>query len=80
VVLKVVKTTRRLELCGNVREYVLEGSTAHTDALMSYDDLLKDYDRQIMDHLESYAKGQRPYERFGKLLVASQTRSERHLR
>ncbi|MEY2518316.1 MAG: hypothetical protein QOF24_75 [Verrucomicrobiota bacterium] len=57
VVLKVVKTTRRPELCGNVREYVLKGSTVCTDALMSYDALSKDYDRQIIDHLECYAKG-----------------------
>ena len=28
-----------------------------TDALMSYDDLGRDYDRQIIDHLEAYAKG-----------------------
>jgi transposase-like protein len=57
VVLKVVKTTRRPELCGNVREYVLEGSTVNTDALMSYDDLSRDYERKIIDHLECYAKG-----------------------
>jgi hypothetical protein len=25
---------------------------------MSYDDLEKDYDRQVIDHLECYAKGQ----------------------
>ena len=57
VVLKVVGTTRRPELCGNVRQYVLAGSTVCTDALMSYDDLSKDYDRQIIDHLVSYARG-----------------------
>jgi transposase-like protein len=57
VVLKVVKTTRRPELCGNVREYVLPGSTVCTDALMSYDDLQRDYDRQVVDHMECYARG-----------------------
>ncbi len=57
VVVKVVKTTRRPELCGNVREYVLHGSTVCTDALMSYDDLHRDYDRQIVDHMESYVRG-----------------------
>ena len=41
VVLKVVKTTRRPELCGNVREHVEQGATVCTDALMSYDDLEK---------------------------------------
>src|SRR5207245_4098704 len=39
VVLNVVKTTRRPELCGNVREHVTAGSTVCTDALMSYDAL-----------------------------------------
>jgi hypothetical protein len=58
VVLKVVKTTRRPELCGNVREHVQQGATICTDALMSYDDLERDYDRQVIDHLECYAKGQ----------------------
>lgn len=57
VVLKVVNTTRRPELCGNVREYVLKGSTVCTDALMSYDDLSRDYDRQIVDHLKAYVRG-----------------------
>ena len=52
VVLKVVPNTRRPELCGNVREYVLEGATVCTDALMSYDDLAKDYDRQTVDHMK----------------------------
>src|SRR5206468_4746557 len=58
VVLNVVKTTRRPELCSNVREHVNAGTTVCTDALMSYDDLAKDYDRQIIDHLECYARGQ----------------------
>jgi hypothetical protein len=58
VVLKVVRTTRRPELCGNVRQHVAQGATVCTDALMSYDDLERDYDRKIIDHLECYAKGQ----------------------
>jgi transposase-like protein len=57
VVLKVVPNTRRPELCGNVRQHVTAGATVCTDALMSYDDLSKDYDRQIIDHLECYARG-----------------------
>jgi hypothetical protein len=58
VVLKVVPNTRRPELCGNVRQFVKPGTTICTDALMSYDDLEKDYDRQVIDPLECYAKGQ----------------------
>lgn len=57
VVLKVVKTNRRPELCGNVRQYVLEGSTVCTDSLMSYDNLSTDYDRKVIDHAISYAEG-----------------------
>src|SRR6266481_7226698 len=57
VVLKVVPNTRRPELCANVRENVTEGSTVCTDALMSYDDLEKDYDRRVIDHAVSYAQG-----------------------
>lgn len=57
VVLKVVNTTRRPELCGNVREYVMPGSTVCTDALMSYDDLERDFDRQVIDHMERYVDG-----------------------
>ena len=57
VVLKVVSNTRKPELCGNVREYVLKGSTVCTDALMSYDDLASDYDRKVIDHAVSYANG-----------------------
>ncbi len=58
VVLKVVPNTRRPELCGNVRQHVKAGATVCTDSLMSYDDLEKDYDRQVIDHLECYARGQ----------------------
>src|SRR6266478_1506783 len=57
VVLKVVPNTRRPELCSNVREHVTEGSTVCTDALMSYDDLERDYDRRVIDHAISYAQG-----------------------
>ena len=57
VVLKVVNTTRRPELCGNVREYVLPGSTVCTDALMSYDNLAHDYDRRVVDHMVTYVDG-----------------------
>src|SRR5947208_7096542 len=57
VVLTVVPNTRRPELCGNVREHVQKGSMVCTDALMSYDDLERDYDRRVIDHAISYAQG-----------------------
>src|SRR6266705_2210569 len=57
VVLNVVDNTRRPELCGNVRKHVEQGATVCTDALMSYDDLERDYDRRVIDHAISYAQG-----------------------
>jgi len=57
VVLKVVDNTRRPELCGNVQKHVEQGSMVCTDALMSYDDLERDYDRRVIDHAISYAQG-----------------------
>src|SRR5260370_2334452 len=74
VVLKVVPNTRRPELCGNVREHVEKGSTVCTDALMSYDDLERDYDRRVIDHAESYAQGNAHtncLENFSRLLKRS---------
>jgi transposase-like protein len=57
VILTVVENTRRPELCGNVRQHVVKGSMVCTDALMSYDDLERDYDRRVIDHAISYAEG-----------------------
>jgi transposase-like protein len=57
VALKVVPTTRKGELQGNVREYVLQGSTLCTDKHRSYDGLESDYDHQVIDHAERYAQG-----------------------
>lgn len=58
VIAKVVPNNRRPVLCANVREHVEAGATVCTDALMSYDALESDYDRRIIDHMESYAQGQ----------------------
>jgi transposase-like protein len=55
--LKVVKTTRKHELQGSVREYVLKGSEVHTDALKSYEGLSNDYAHKVVDHAICYAKG-----------------------
>src|SRR5207247_5299031 len=44
--------------CAEMSENTLKkGSTVCTDALMSYDDLDRDYDRRVIDHAESYAQG-----------------------
>lgn len=57
VKLKVLKTTRKHEVQGNVREYVLKGSEVHTDALRSYIGMNQDYIHQVVDHAICYAKG-----------------------
>jgi transposase-like protein len=57
VVLKVVETTRKPELQGHVRKYVLRGTEVHTDSLKSYDGLEDEYTHHVIDHAECYAKG-----------------------
>lgn len=57
VKLKVLKTTRKHEVQGNVRKYVLKGSEVHTDALRSYIGMDDGYVHQVIDHAICYAKG-----------------------
>ena len=57
VVLKVVDTTRKAELQGQVRQYVLKGSEVHTDALKSYEGLADEYTHNVIDHAVSYVRG-----------------------
>jgi len=56
VVMTVVDGTKRPELQGNVRKYVLKGSEVHTDALRSYTGLSEDFTHKVVDHAESYVK------------------------
>lgn len=49
----VVRTTRRMELEGKIREHVSPGSTAYTDALKSYRALREDYVHDFVDTLRS---------------------------
>ena len=57
VIVKPIKTNRSKAIQDNVREYVLKGSQVFTDSLMSYRGLQDEYDHQIIDHAECYAKG-----------------------
>jgi transposase-like protein len=57
VVLKVVDNTRKPELQGQVRKYVLKGAEVHTDALKSYDGLSDEYTHNVIDHADCYVKG-----------------------
>ena len=55
--LQVVKTVSRPELDGNVRKYVLKGSSVMTDKLASYDGLWTEYEHQVVDHAKEYVRG-----------------------
>lgn len=55
--LHVVETTRKPELQGHVRNYVLKGSEIHTDALKSYSGLCDEYTHNVIDHAVSYVNG-----------------------
>lgn len=57
IIAKVVRNTSRKTLHGNVREYVLKGSDVFTDALQSYNKLNEEYNHQVIDHAQCYAKG-----------------------
>jgi transposase-like protein len=57
VVLKALRGTKKPELQGNVREYVLKGSTICTDKHRSYEGLESDYNRHVIDHAVEYANG-----------------------
>lgn len=56
VVMQVVESTKRPELQGNVRKYVLKGTEVHTDALRSYTGLAEDFNHKVVDHAECYVK------------------------
>ena len=57
VVMQVVDGTKRAELQGNVRKYVLKGAEVHTDALKSYTGLAEDFTHNVIDHAVSYVRG-----------------------
>lgn len=57
VQLNVVATTKRAELQGNVRKYVLKGSEVSTDALKSYSGLAEDFTHQVVYHAVEYVRG-----------------------
>ena len=57
VAMEVVSGTKRPELQGNVRKYVLKGAEVHTDALSSYKGLAADYTHETVDHAQAYVRG-----------------------
>jgi transposase-like protein len=54
----IVPSTRRHILQNQIRENIAPGSTVYTDALASYAGLDAKYIHQVIDHAESYARGQ----------------------
>ena len=55
---KVIPNTKRKSLSPEVRKHVTPGTTVYTDALKSYDDLSDMYIHEVIDHAESYVRGQ----------------------
>ena len=53
---KVVKTRRKADVQGLVREDVEAGSNLYSDALKSYDGM-DEYTHQVIDHAVSYVEG-----------------------
>lgn len=58
VKLKVLNSNRKTEIQEMVRDIVEHGSAVYTDSLRSYDGLCDNYVHEVVDHLESYARGQ----------------------
>jgi transposase-like protein len=57
VKLAIIRTTKRAELHGNVRKYVLKGAEVHTDALAAYRGLESEYTHEVVDHAVEYVRG-----------------------
>ncbi|MGI9069674.1 MAG: IS1595 family transposase [Pyrinomonadaceae bacterium] len=53
----VVPNVRRKSLHGQVNQHVEEGSTVYSDALRSYDRLAEDYTHNVINHAETYVRG-----------------------
>ena len=54
--LQIIGSTKRAELHGNVRKYVLKGAEVHTDALYAYRGLDADYTHKVVDHAVAYVQ------------------------
>lgn len=57
VIVKVMKSRKKVEAQKNVYEYVLKGSEVFTDAFRSYQGLNSEYIHAVVDHAERYADG-----------------------
>jgi len=57
IILKHTENINKAALDGNVRRYVLKGSTVNTDQTFAYDEIDDEYTREVINHAEAYAKG-----------------------
>jgi transposase-like protein len=57
VKLKHVKDARRATVQGEIRQYVIAGTSVFTDALPSYNGLNAEYVHQAIDHAKEYVRG-----------------------
>jgi len=53
----VTKTVRKQPLQSNIREHVAPGATVYTDALPSYRGLAEQYAHDVVNHAETYVRG-----------------------
>jgi transposase-like protein len=56
VKMQIIRSTKRAELHGNVKKYVLKGTEVQTDALYSYRGLDADYTHKVVDHAVAYVQ------------------------
>lgn len=54
--LQIIRSTKRAELHGHVRKYVLKGAEVQTDALYAYRGLDADYTHKVVDHAVAYVQ------------------------
>jgi hypothetical protein len=56
--LETIPSTRRHQLSTRIEKHVEDGSKVYTDALPSYDNLSVYYQHQVINHAESYVRGE----------------------
>jgi transposase-like protein len=54
---EVLKSRKKADIQGKVRNYVLKGAEVHTDALPSYNGLNDEYSHKVVDHAITYVDG-----------------------
>ncbi len=55
--LQIIRSTKRAQMQGAVRKYVLKGAEVHTDAHTAYRGLDDEYTHNVVDHAVEYVRG-----------------------